>query len=311
MQISFIIPTFNEEATLSQLFERIADVMEAAEVTDFEVLFIDDGSRDNSWDVIQQLHDSEPKRVRAIKLRRNVGKATALSVGFKQAKGEILFTMDADLQDDPAEIPNFLKKLDEGYDLVSGWKQNRDDPLDKTLPSKLFNFVTRAFSGMKLHDFNCGFKAYRREAVEFLDLYGELHRFIPLLVNAEGYRVSEIPVVHHARVHGQSKYGWTRLYKGFLDLLTVVAFTRYSQRPAHLFGGVGIVVGAIGLLILGYLSFMKIFWGMGIGSRPLFFLGILNLLLSAQLVSLGVIGELIFRNGQHLSPEHYINKTLE
>jgi len=307
MEYSFIVPVCNEQDTLQQLFEHVQHTLNKLNVQTFEILFIDDGSQDQSWSKIAALQQQHPQSVRGIRLRRNFGKATALSVGFERAIGEIIFTIDADLQDDPCEIPRFIDKLNEGYDMVSGWKETRHDPLSKTLPSKLFNIVTRLFSGMQLHDFNCGFKAYRRAVVKRLNLYGELHRFIPIMANAEGFHVTEIPVVHHPRKHGNSKYGWSRLYKGFLDLLTVLSFTRYAQRPAHFFGGVGILLSVAGVGILGYFTVLKIL-GNDIGWRPLFLVGILILLLAAQLISLGIIGEMIVRNNHQPASDNFIVK---
>lgn len=310
MEYSFIIPVCNEQDTLAKLYGKIELTLVGIGAQQYEILFIDDGSTDNSWQTIASLRNENPDTVRGIRLRRNFGKATALSVGFDRAKGAIIFTIDADLQDDPCEIPRFLEKLSEGYDLVSGWKEHRHDPLSKTIPSKVFNIVTRLISGMKLHDFNCGFKAYRRPVVERLNLYGELHRFIPIMVNAEGYRVTEISVNHYARKHGLSKYGWSRLYKGFLDLLTVLSFTRFAQRPAHFFGGVGIILGMLGSLIMTYFGILKIFEHT-IGWRPLFFIGILALLLSTQLVSLGIIGELIVRNNKQPESDNFVDKETD
>jgi dolichol-phosphate mannosyltransferase len=209
--------------------------------------------------------------------------------------------MDADLQDEPSEIPSFLAKLNEGYDCVSGWKQLRQDPLGKTLPSRFFNAATRATSGVKIHDFNCGFKAYRAEAIHSIELYGELHRYIPVLLAAEGFTTAEIPVEHHRRTHGVSKYGWKRLFKGGLDLITVVVLTRYLKRPGHFFGGFGMVSGLIGFTILLWLSIDKIVFGSGIGQRPLLQLGILLIILGVQLISTGLIGELINFNSKSQS----------
>lgn len=291
-QLSFVIPLCNEEATLRPLYEAIQATLNKLQIEAYEIIFIDDGSRDNSWQEIQALKSNHPDQVRALRFRRNHGKAAALSAGFKEAKGEIIFTMDADLQDDPEEIPAFLKKMEAGYDCVSGWKKIRRDPLGKTLPSRFFNWATRIASGVKLHDFNCGFKAYRAEALHNLNLYGELHRYIPVLIDAEGFTITEIPVKHHRRTHGVSKYGWKRLIKGFLDLITVIVLTRFLKRPGHFFGGLGLLSGLSGFLILAGLSIQKLVFGIPIGSRPLFFLGILLLLLGVQLVSTGLIGEL-------------------
>jgi glycosyltransferase involved in cell wall biosynthesis len=294
--LSFVIPLYNEDGTVTSLFEQIKAVVEAHDLGAFEVIFIDDGSTDSSWEQLTALKQAHSDNVSALRFRRNQGKAAALSVGFAAVKGEIVVTMDADLQDEPTEIPNLIEKLNEGYDCVSGWKQLRQDPLGKTLPSKVFNWATAAASGVKIHDFNCGFKAYRAEAIQSLDLYGELHRYIPVLLAAEGFTTAEIPVEHHRRTHGISKYGWTRLIKGGLDLMTVIVLTRYLKRPGHFFGGFGLCSGSLGFLILAGLSIQKIFWQINIGGRPLFFLGILLLLLGMQLISTGLLGELIHFN---------------
>ncbi|MEM1222163.1 MAG: glycosyltransferase family 2 protein [Verrucomicrobiota bacterium] len=291
-QLSFVIPLCNEEATLTPLFEQIKTVVAEQALGGFEVIFVNDGSTDGSRQILQKL-EATNDNVSIIDFRRNYGKAAALSAGFAKAQGDIVITMDADLQDDPKEIPGFIDKIKDGYGCVSGWKQIRKDPLGKTLPSRVFNWATRATSGVKLHDFNCGFKAYRAEAIEDLNLYGELHRYIPVLLHAEGFKIAEIPVEHHRRTHGISKYGWKRLFKGGLDLITVIVLTRYLRRPGHFFGGFGLVSGMAGFLILAMLTFQKIFFNVSIGMRPLFFLGILLLLLGVQLISTGLIGELI------------------
>jgi len=292
--ISVVTPAYNEAESVRKLWEKIDAVLGDSSWT-YEVLYIDDGSSDDTWEQLRALQADQPATVRAYQLRRNLGKAAALSVGFSAARGRFIITMDADLQDEPAEIPNLMAKLDEGYDLVSGWKRERNDPMEKRIPSKLFNAVTRKISGLHLHDFNCGLKAYRAEVVRELPLYGELHRYIPILAHAEGYRVTEIPVKHHAREFGISKYGLGRYFKGFLDLLTVAAITRFLQRPGHLFGGVGIGMGAVGFAVLAYLSFDKLVFGAGIGHRPLLLFGVLLMILGVQLVSVGLVGELIIR----------------
>lgn len=293
IQLSLVIPLFNEEATLAPLFKQIKAVVEKETLGPFEVIFIDDGSTDNSWEILTELKQAHPDQISALRFRRNHGKAAALSAGFAIAKGDIIVTMDADLQDEPDEIPSFLAKLDEGYDCVSGWKKLRKDPLGKTLPSRVFNAATRAASGVKIHDFNCGFKAYRAEAIHSVELYGELHRYIPVLLAAEGFITTEIPVEHHRRIHGVSKYGWKRLFKGGLDLITVVMLTRYLKRPGHLFGGLGIASGGIGFCMLASLTIEKLVLGHAIGHRPLLLLGVLLMLLGVQLVTTGLIGELI------------------
>lgn len=291
--VSILVPVLNEEGTIKELHERVSTVMDNMKLSSWEVIFIDDGSNDSSWSILEQLTDSVDNVI-AIRFRRNFGKAAALSAGFSVAKGDVIITMDADLQDDPKEIPRFLEMIQDGYDLVSGWKRRRLDPLSKTLPSRLFNKVTAKLTGIDIHDFNCGFKAYRAEVVKNIKLYGELHRYIPVLAKDRGFRIGEIAVEHHPRKSGKSKYGWERYARGFLDLLTVLAITRYFQKPGHLFGGFGMLSGIIGTVILFYLGFL---WALGvpIDARPLFFIGIMLVILAVQLVSLGMLGELIVR----------------
>lgn len=294
-RISIVVPAKDEQDTLAALAEQIfAAVKALSQPSAAEIIFVDDGSVDDSWKVMTELAQAHPSNIRAIRLRRNFGKAAGLEAGFRLATGEIVFTMDADLQDDPKEIGRFLAKLDEGYDLVSGWKEKRNDPLSKTLPSKLFNSVTSWMTGVKLKDFNCGFKAYRREVIENVRLYGELHRYIPVLAQDAGFRVAEISVEHHPRRHGVTKYGLERYIRGFIDLITVMATTRYLQRPGHMFGGAAVLSGALGVFILAVLSILWLF-GDPIGGRPLFFLGLLLVILSVQLLSIGVIAELLIR----------------
>lgn len=288
--ISVVVPFLDEEGSLEELHRKLVEVLGHLGQP-YEILFIDDGSLDRSGAIADDIAARDPA-VGVVHFRRNFGKAAALDAGFKRARGNVVFTMDADLQDDPEEIPNFLAKLDEGYDLVSGWKRRRRDPIGKTLPSKVFNFVVSRVSGLKLNDFNCGFKAYRVEAVRDLDLYGELHRYVPVLIHFRGFRVTQIPVQHHPRTTGASKYGVERMMKGFFDLLTVLLITRYRTRPLHLFGGAGLVFAFIGLLCLGYLTVLW-FQGHGIGTRPLLLFGVLLMLLGVQLVSTGLLGEMI------------------
>ncbi len=304
--ISFVIPAKDEAETLKTLYQKIAAVTEPIEDHDYEVILVDDGSNDKTWEVMESLAADHPDHVIALRLRRNFGKAFALATGFQASHGDIIITMDADLQDDPAEIPRLLAKLDEGYDLVSGWKQNRKDPLSKTLPSRLFNKITAWLSGVPLHDFNCGFKAYRREVLQSLKLYGELHRYVPVLAHDLGFRIGEIPVKHHPRKHGVSKYGWERYARGFLDLLTVLATTRYRHKPGHLFGGLGIASGLLGGAILAYLAALWFAGVRPIGTRPLFFVGILLVILSIQLISVGLLAELITHHASKKPPEFAI-----
>ncbi len=308
VQISVIIPVLDEKATLAPLVQAIRDVAASRLCgVAVEIILVDDGSRDGSWAEMRRLAAADPD-VRACRLRRNFGKAAALAVGFEMASGDILVTMDADLQDDPQELPRFVAKLDEGYDLVSGWKENRNDPLGKTLPSRFFNAVTRAITRLDLHDFNCGFKAARREVYRNISLYGELHRYIPVLADSLGYRVGEIPVQHHPRRHGVSKFGWERYARGFLDLLTVLTITRFGQRPGHLFGGLGILVGLVGFVTLAYLTMLWLA-GETIGTRPLLLFGIMAELLSAQLLTLGMLAEMILHRTRQPSMLSLVAET--
>lgn len=289
--ISVVVPFFNEAESLPILHARIVEVLEKMQ-TGFEIIFVNDGSQDASEAAVRAIMAHDP-RVRLIAFRRNFGKSAALSAGFQAVSGRIVITMDADLQDDPKELPRLIAAIEAGADVVSGWKQVRNDPVDKTLPSKLFNATVNKAFGLNLNDHNCGFKAYRAEALKELNLYGELHRFIPALLHARGFVIDQIPVEHHARQFGKSKFGAERLIKGALDLMTVWLTTRYGARPLHMFGGAGLVFGALGVLILSYLS---VLWVMGlgpIGDRPLMMLGMLMVLFGSQLVGVGLLGELI------------------
>ena len=292
VDVSIVVPVLDEEETLAAVVDEVASAVSTQPELSYEVVFVDDGSRDKSWAVIRELA-ARWTPVRGVRLRRNLGKAAALEVGVAHSTGRVVVTMDADLQDDAAEIPRFLAELDDGYDLVSGWKQVRHDPLSKRLPSSVFNRVTGLVTGVRLHDHNCGFKAARREVYEQVPLYGELHRFVPAMAHSLGYRVGELPVNHRSRTHGRSKYGLERYVRGFLDLLTVVMLTRYGRRPGHLFGGLGVVFGVIGFVILAYLTGVWVFTDDAIGTRPLLSLGVLLEVLAVQLVSLGILSELV------------------
>ncbi len=294
--LSVVVPAMNEAGNLPALHEAIAAVLEPAGIT-FELIFIDDGSSDGTWAIIESIAESDA-RVVGLRHRRNFGKARGLATGFAAATGELVMTMDADLQDDPAEITRFLVKLDEGFDLVSGWKQRRQDPLGKTLPSRLFNATVRLVSGVPLHDFNCGFKLYRRDVLQNIRLYGELHRFTPVLAHAEGFRVGELPVRHHPRRWGTSKYGWSRLVKGFLDLLTVTFLTEYRQRPMHVLGVPGLAALATGGVLGLWLTAEKILTGASIGNRPLLLLAVLLVVVGVQFFGLGLLGELLVHGEQ-------------
>lgn len=304
--ISVVVPVKNEAASLVELADRICDALKAkCGHHACEILFVDDGSSDASWHTIMAICNRWPGVVYGIRFRRNMGKALALEAGFRACRGDIIFTMDADLQDDPAEIPKFLEKLDSGFDLVSGWKRTRHDPLSKTLPSKIFNSVTAKLTGVKLNDFNCGFKCYRREVVDQIQIYGELHRYIPVLAAELGYRVGEVEVVHHPRAHGVSNYGWERYLRGLIDLLTVLATTRWLAKPGHLFGGIGVLLGLIGGASLGYLFVIWLCGGQAIGGRPLLMFGVLTSVASLQMLSLGVIAE-FFVKSMPLDVNRYI-----
>lgn len=289
-EISVVIPLYNEAESLPELHTALA-VFLLPYADRCEVIYVDDGSTDGSFEVLKGLREGD-KRLKAIRFRSNQGKSVALAVGFREAQGEMIVTLDADLQDDPKEIPRFLRKLEEGYDLVSGWKATRYDPWSRRLLSAIFNRVTSWLTGVHLHDFNCGFKAYRRGVIQEMRLYGELHRFIPVLASWRGFRVGEIEVEHHPRKYGWSKYGAERIPRGFFDLLTVLMLTRYTTRPLHLFGLLGAVVGLSGFGIVAYLSIGWLF-GQWIGSRPLFMLGTLMVIAGIQLVSFGLLAEMI------------------
>jgi len=290
-EITVLIPVLDEAGTVEELAGRVAESLDGLGRS-FEMVFVDDGSRDGTPERILDAKRREP-RIRLVRLRRNFGKAAALTAGFDQARGTLIITMDGDLQDDPGEIPRMLAKLDEGpYDLVSGWKKDRKDPLGKTIPSKLFNWATRRLAQVELHDFNCGFKVYRREVLEQVPVYGELHRYIPVLASRRGFRVGELAVRHHPRKSGQSKYGWDRLYKGLLDLLTVLFITKYTRRPLHLFGVIGLLALAAGFLIDAWLAFLWAFRGEALSQRPLLFLGVLLMLAGLQVLTTGLLAEM-------------------
>jgi glycosyltransferase involved in cell wall biosynthesis len=292
VQISVLIPVKDEEATLVTLVGEISEAFATMPELEYEVIFVDDGSVDRSWDVMCELAASN-ERVRALRLRRNFGKAAALAAAVDEARGERIVTMDADLQDDPAEVPRLLAELDDGADLVSGHKADRKDPLGKRIPSKFFNMMTNVMTGLKINDHNCGLKAARTEVYRRVPLYGELHRYIPALAHQTGYKVRELAVNHRPREHGKSKYGLERYVRGAIDLLTVMTITKYGRRPAHLFGGLGLVSAMLGFLALAYLTIVKLFGGAAIGDRPLLLLGILLVILGVQMISIGLIAEIV------------------
>jgi glycosyltransferase involved in cell wall biosynthesis len=303
VDLTVVIPVLDEEQSLVPLHDKLIPVL--AGITDrFEVVYVDDGSQDGSIDVLDKLHQQD-SRIRVIQFRRNFGKSAALSVGFSESKGEVVVTMDADLQDEPEEIPKFLEALEQGYDLVSGWKSPRRDPVTKTLPSVLFNWATNLLTGLRLHDVNCGFKAYRRRVIEEICIYGELHRYIPVLAHWRGFKVTEVQVRHHPRRYGRSKYGWERFSRGLLDLLTVLFLNRYNRRPLHLFGWVGLLFFLVGLAISLYLTVLWLQGVRPIGTRPLLSFGVLFLFMGIQFFSFGLLAELITQTTSASRKEDY------
>lgn len=299
-RLSIVIPVLNEAESLPELVSRIREALEG-EPYGWEVLFIDDGSTDDTGAVLERLH-AEDARVRAFRFRRNYGKSAALALAFQEARGERVVTMDGDLQDEPREVPRLMAKLDEGWDLVSGWKKVRNDPWTKTMPSKMFNAVTAAMSGLKLHDFNCGLKAYRSEVTQSLEVYGELHRYLPVLAHFGGFRVTELPVQHHARQHGRSKFGAARFINGFLDLLTVLFVTSSRRSPLHVFGRVALGFMVLGIAMLAWVAWPWLF-GAPVRVRPLLLFGLGMEIAALQFISLGLLGELVARQR---SAEEYV-----
>ena len=310
--ISVVIPVHNEERSVALLLDELGSALEPLGRS-WEAVFVDDGSDDGTFSALTRLH-AGADNVRVVRLRRNFGKAAALQAGFEAAQGDVVVTIDGDLQDDPTEIPRLLAKLDEGFDLVSGWKTKRRDPWSRRIPSKIFNVVTGRMSGLRLHDLNCGLKAYRAEVLAGLRIYGELHRFIPVLAHYRGFRVAELPVNHRPREHGRSRYGMERYLRGFLDLLTVTFMGRYRHRPLHLFGGLGLVLGGAGSLVLVYMAVLKL-GGEAIGHRPLLTLGVLLVVVGMQFLSLGLLSELITshheeRTGETRGAEQHVDEIL-
>jgi glycosyltransferase involved in cell wall biosynthesis len=296
MDISVVIPLLNEEESLPELAAWIERVMQENHFT-YEVLFVDDGSRDGSWKIVEGLASQNPN-LKGIKFRRNYGKAAALNVGFANAAGDVVITMDADMQDSPDEIPGLYDMIrNGGYDLVSGWKKKRFDPISKTIPTKFYNWTTRRMSGIKLHDFNCGLKAYKNDVVKSIEVYGEMHRYIPVIAKWAGFnRIGEKVVVHRKRKYGKSKYGLDRFLKGYLDLLTINFTARFGKRPMHFFGLLGSVLFLAGFVIAGYLAYAKFFYlEFRMTDRPLFYFGLLAMIMGTQLFVAGFLGEMITR----------------
>jgi glycosyltransferase involved in cell wall biosynthesis len=289
--ISIVIPVLNEERNLAPLHREIDEVLRSTGLQG-EMIIVDDGSKDGSWKEVKEIARRDP-RVQGIRFRRNFGKAAALSAGFACVRGDFVVTLDADLQDNPAEIPGLIRQLEAGFDLVNGWKRRRFDPWHKVIPSRIFNWMIRFASGLQLHDHNCGLKAYRIEVVREIRIYGELHRFITLLAHARGFKVTEMEVQHRARIHGQSNYGVERFVKGLLDLLTVRILTLFGERPLHFLGGTGLIAFAAGFLGLLYLAWLWLTGHRPIGTRPVLIYSAASLLLGAQMMSAGILAELI------------------
>ena len=293
--LSVVLPVYNEQQSLWELYSELSEQINAAilqdYISDYEIIFINDGSTDGSKNLINDIIAEDP-HVCLINLRKNFGKSEALQTGFRHVRGDIIITMDADLQDDPAELIHFIQALDNGFDLVSGWKYNRQDPLKKRLPSKFFNTFVSIISNIKLHDFNCGYKAYKREVIDSLDVYGELHRYIPVLAKRNGFTITEIKVHHRKRQFGKSKYGFSRYQRGFFDSLTTTFLLRFHDRPMYFFGQIGLVALVIGIAICIYLTVLW-FMGQSIGSRPLLMFGVLCIILGVQSISTGFIGDMI------------------
>jgi glycosyltransferase involved in cell wall biosynthesis len=310
--ISIVVPVYDEEESVVPLYDAVrAQLDEIGE--SYEIIFVDDGSRDGSFTVLRALHERDP-RVRVIRFRRNFGKTPALVAGFAQARGDIVFTMDADLQDDPTEIPRFLEKLAEGYDLVSGWKYPRHDPLTKTIPSYFFNRMVGITTGVKLHDMNCGFKAYRHELLDDIKLYGELHRFVPVLAHQRGFRITEVKVRHHQRKYGKSKFGARRFLRGFLDLLMVLFLMSYLRTPLRLFGMIGLLATLAGLAVDGYVvadRFLPFGSQQPIHERPLLFVGIMLLIFGVSFILTGLQSEMIRHFAYRPSDEYSVRQVLE
>ena len=290
-ELSVIIPVYNEKESLPILYDRLLAVLDELGMR-WEIVFVDDGSRDGSSQVLKDLQQQDDRLV-VVAQRRNFGKSLALAAGFEVAQGEILITMDADLQDEPAEIPTLLAKLNEGYDVVTGWKKHRQDPLSKRIPSRIANRTTALMTGLNLNDMNSGFKVYRRDCIQRITLYGDLHRYVPVLAHYAGFQVTEVPVVHHKRQFGKSKYGMGRLLRGGLDLMTVLFLNQYGRRPLHLFGTTGGLMLLAGFLINLWLTIEWIGGARNLSNRPLLILGVLLMLMGIQLLTMGLLAELL------------------
>ena len=309
MDISIVIPTYNEQDNVIPLYHQIKEVLDRLQKT-YEIIYIDDGSRDRTFERLKELHNKD-KKVKIIKFRKNFGQTPAMDAGFRHAKGKVIIPMDADMQNDAEDIPRLLAKLDQGYDVVSGWRKNRKDSLGKHLTSRGANLLRKILIKDKIHDSGCTMKAYRKECFEDLNLYGEMHRFIPALLMWKGFRVTELPVRHHKRKFGKTKYGLKRTLKGFLDMIVVKFWMQYSTRPVHLFGGLGIIMSIIGFLLGIYLTVMKIFFGQNLSNRPLLLLAILLIILGVQFLIFGILADIQIKNYYEKKKPYNIKEIIE
>jgi glycosyltransferase involved in cell wall biosynthesis len=309
MKLSIVVPAYNEQDNVQRLYFAVKKVM-IKEKYDFEMIYIDDGSTDKTYEKLLELNKKD-KRVKIIKFRKNFAKASGLSAGFKLAKGDVILTLDADLQDDPLEIPRFIQKINQGFDLVVGWKFKRKDPYHKILLSKLFNFIVRKLTKIKLHDNDCNFRAIKKEILPYLNLYGGLYRYIPSIAFWKGFKVGEIKVKHNKRKFGKSKYGMERIFKGFFDLITIKYLLSFSTTPLYLFGLIGSLLFSIGLIINFYLFFVRLFLNQAIGHRPLLILGVLLLIVGIQTISFGLIAEMITHKNQKDENDYVIEKVIK
>jgi glycosyltransferase involved in cell wall biosynthesis len=308
--LSIIIPTYNEEANVIPLTDELSSVLSRMGL-EYEIIFVDDGSRDKTYQRLQLLHTRDC-RVKIIKFRRNFGQSAAMAAGFDYALGDVIITLDADLQNDPADIPDLLKELDKGYDVVCGWRYNRKDTVPKKLFSKISNWLRRRFTSEPIHDSGCSLRAYKKECFHDLELYGEMHRYIPAILSWKGYRIGEIKAMHRPRAKGQTKYNWKRLPRGFLDLLIVTFWQRYAMRPIHIFGGIGLLLSLAGIGLGIYLSFEKLIGGQGIGDRPILLLAVLMLIVGIQFIVFGVLADIMIRiyYGQHERKSYTVERFL-
>ncbi len=307
-ELSILIPLYDEEESLPELYEKLTSVLKTFKRS-YEIIFIDDGSIDGSFKILEELFQKD-KNVRVFQFRKNYGKSAAFSCGFEEARGKYIITMDADLQDDPEEIPGLIEKLEDGYDLVSGWKKKRYDPFIKRTTSKFYNLTTSFFSGIRLHDFNCGIKAYRHEVIKSIQIYGQLHRFIPVLAYWQGFIVSEKVVKHHPRKYGRTKFGLSRFTAGLFDLFTVVFLHKFKKRPLHLFGSVGLISFFVGLTMNLVLAYQRIFAEKYLSNRPLLFLAVMLVIVGVQFISIGLLGEMITET-QKRQDDYSVKKILE